>query len=183
MCQKIYIISHSNIAYVFFLQFQMEPAHGRSLPCYAILIQKIKLGEANPSMTLVHLHSILKDDIEIDWDAIRTNEKKLDSWNTIAPHWKLRLIGALHTTGRFVHGGDRTSTRFRGAKQQAIVEYVEKETAAAPLVEDDDTVVDRCLDRVERQWKVADPNGLTVVRRVVRTVYRTCSCRLRKARI
>lgn len=144
------------------------------------LQQKINALEVDPTMTLTLMVQKLRDDLDINWNAIRDNEKSDTlQWASISANWKTHVIGRMCSNGRFKRGGDRCSVKARGAKQQEIVEFVEKKTSEAPVDEDDDAVADQCLDAVERRWKVADPNGLSVMRTVVRTVSHSCVCCIR----
>ena len=85
-------------------------------------------------------------------------------WNEISCHWSCNVTRSLvpHRSG------------FKwtpiGVKQQAIVKYVKAQALAAPATDDDDTVADLCVDEVDRRWRTSDPNGMTIVHRIVRTV-------------
>ncbi len=144
---------------------------------YITLKQMIQSMEADQAETLTSVTQKLKNDDNVDWNAIRINEKKNPvNWTSMGKNWKQRVIARLTTPGRFQQGGIRQSPNVQGPRQQAIVAYVEREATTAALTEDDDAVADRCLDGVEHRWKTANPTGTTVVRSLVRTLTRTSLC-------
>ena len=70
-------------------------------------------------------------------------------------NWKEMLVNTLATPGRFARGGDRTQAR--GAKQQAIVEYLEQQAEAAGPELGSDTVADDCIRDVAQRWQCPTP--------------------------
>ena len=140
----------------------------RSSPAYVYLRGKVLEAEGVPTMKLHALVHMLSTAPDIDWEAIRRYEKMfVKSWAAISANWKQKVIQALSTPGRFTSGGDQTSATVRGAKQLAIVQYVRSRALAAPAMEDDDVVADRCVDDVTKQWRTSNMDTLWAVVRVV----------------
>jgi hypothetical protein len=127
---------------------------------------------AQGNQTLVKLEMDLRTDpLLVDaWEDIKQKlmaNKTL--WSEIGRHWYLNVTRSVIPQHTFTHGGKRQSL---GTKQQAIVKYAETLALAAPQTDDDDTVADKCVDEVDRRWRTSDPNGMSIVRRIVRTITR-----------
>ena len=90
----------------------------------------------------------LSKDDDIDWSAIRTTEKGRVDWQP--DNWKRRIVRALATPGRYSHGGDRISSRYRRIKQQSRAAFEHTTSIANVKLEEDDTDGRACLhDRTE----------------------------------
>ena len=136
-------------------------------PCYATLKEKIRALEQIPGMLQLEIVRRLRNDKDVDWDALRSEEQSRLG-RKVTNQWRRHLVHALSTPGRFQRGGDRT--RARGAKQQAIVEYVEQQAEAAEPELASDTVADVCIRDVAQRWQCPTPEGTTVLHRVVRSL-------------
>ena len=123
----------------------------RTAECYNVLQNKIRLCETDSRITQTALCKQLIKDQAINWQSIKNEERKLTRNKRFEKGWKDSLIRSLCAPGRFAHGGDRT--RARGAKQQAIVEYVEQQAEAAGQELGSDTVADVCIHDVAQRWK------------------------------
>jgi hypothetical protein len=141
--------------------------------------QKIK-SRATELLAVEHqslcgLEASLRQDVQLAhaWEQVKqalTENRTL--WYEICRNWHSIVTRSVIPPNTFPHGGNRYSTKHLSRKQQALVKYVEAQALAAPETEDDDKVADQCVDEVDRRWRTSDPDGMTVVRRVVRTVTR-----------
>ena len=95
--------------------------------------------DARPKMRQTHLLQQTNQLMAKEWDVIREYEESKLQNTKIKKHWKTAVLLNLAAPGRFVHGGDRKSLRWRnhhGALVQFVEKYIEPATA-----DDSDEVV------------------------------------------
>ena len=135
---------------------------------YVYLNEKIDWLVSDPRMTMHSMMDLLSKDEAINWEMIKTQEKTLPTWDTIASNWKYWVIRRYTKAGRFTNGGDRVSTQYKGKKQQHIVEYVEQQIKATDQRTDTEALVERCISDVKQKWQTNTTEGCAVINRVVR---------------
>jgi hypothetical protein len=149
----------------------------RDARCYDILKQKIKELERQPGATQQRIVDALCDDDDIEWNAIYQCERTAETWEVISSHWKRNVIKSFLTAGRFTHGGDHKSEKYRGRMQQAIIAYVENQAATEDrTTQDEDTVAEKCIEEVRSRWRSSTQDGTILIHRMVRrVVHASCS--------
>ena len=140
--------------------------------CYEQLRARIREEEDKPGATKLIVIATVQGNNEIDWAAIKAVEELRSDWDKISRHWKRVIISEYIESRNFTWGGDRTSAKYRGRMQQALVSRVEQHAQAAKTqqVQDENQVADTCIDDVTQRWRAATEDGMCTIRRVVRTV-------------
>ena len=133
-------------------------------PCYATLKAKTRALDRIPGVLQQDIARQLQNEKYVEWGALRS-EEEARLGKKLPKQWRHHLVHALSTPGRFQQCGDQA--RARGAKQQAIVEYVEHKAKAAGPELSSDTVADVCIHDVAQRWRSPTPEGTTIIHRVV----------------